>query len=72
MVIAERTVGAGGAAAAADGAAADANAAGGDQNVPGDGGNAIYFEFYNTEIDRDSSNSGHTILEILKIRQVQK
>ena len=41
MVIAERTVGGGGAAAAADGAAADANAVGGDQNVPGDGGNAI-------------------------------
>ena len=40
MVIPERTVGVGGAAAAADGAAADANAAGGDQNVPGDGGNA--------------------------------
>ena len=40
MVLAERTVGAGGAAAAANRAAADANAVGGDQNVPGDGGNA--------------------------------
>jgi hypothetical protein len=40
MVLAERTVGAGGAAVAADGAAANSNAVRGDQNVPGDGGNA--------------------------------